>query len=84
MDRYEYSKKLWDELWKRAKDGYYNDDPFHFSKDELYIWYLRGLIDEGRYIDEKNKLDQAIYEYHWLIKDKSRNKKISSLFYDLR
>ena len=84
MDRYDYGKKLWDELWKRAKDGYYKDKPFHFSKDELYIRYLLGLIDEGRYQVEKVKLDQLSYDYYWLIKDKSRNKKYPPYFMVLR
>lgn len=77
MDRYDYGKKLWDELWKRAEDGYYDDKPFQFSKDELYIEYLLGMIDEGSYFIKKDKLNQLIYEYHWFIKDKSRNKKYS-------
>ena len=80
MNRYNYGKKLWDELWKRKKDGYYNDKPFQFSKDELYIRYLLGLIDEGRYIIEKTELEQLSYDYHWFIKDKSRNKKFPPYF----
>ena len=77
MDRYDYGKKLWDELWKRAEDGYYNDKPFQFSKDELYIRYLLGLIDEGRYIIEKAELEQLSYDYYCREKDKSRGKKYS-------
>lgn len=74
MNRYDYGKKLWDELWKRKKDGYYNDKPLQFSKDELYIRYLLGLIDEGRYIIEKAELEQLSYNYYMREKDKSRCK----------
>ena len=65
---------------KPCKDGYYDDKPFQFSKDELYIRYLLGLIDEGRYQVEKVELDQLSYDYHWFIKDKSRNKKYPPYF----
>lgn len=67
-------KGLLNQLWKRAEDGYYDDKPFQFSKDELDIFYLIGWIDEGRYIIKKAELEQLSYEYHWSIKDKSRNK----------
>lgn len=77
MNRYDYGKKLWNELWKRAKDGYYKDKPYQFSKDELYIRYLLGLIDEGRYIIEKAELEQLSYDYYWREKDRSRGKKYS-------
>lgn len=77
-------KKLWDELWKRAKDGYYKDKPFQFSKDELYIRYLFGYIDEKRYQVEKVKLEHLSYQYHWSIKDKSRNKNYPPYFMVLR
>lgn len=84
MDRYDWGKKLWDELWKRAKDGYYKDKPFQFSKDELYIRHLLGYIDEGRYQVEKVKLEHQIYQYYWYEKDKSRDKKYPPYFMVLR
>lgn len=75
------SRELLNRLWKRAEDGYYDDKPFQFSKDELYIRYFLGLIDEGRYIIKKAELEQLSYEYHWLIKDKSRDKKYPPYFF---
>lgn len=77
-------KELLNQLWKRAEDGYYDDKPFQFSKDELYIFYLIGWIDEGRYVIKKAELEQLSYEYHWFIKDKSRNKKYPPYFMALR
>lgn len=74
MNRYDWGKKTMGELWKGAKDGYYKDKPFQFSKDELYIRYLLGLIDEGRYQVEKVKLEQLIYQYHCRNKDKNLHK----------
>lgn len=77
-------KELLNQLWKRAEDGYYDDKPFQFSKDELYIFYLIGWIDEGRYIIKKTELEQLSCDYYWRIKDKSRNKKYPPYFMALR
>ena len=67
-------KKLLNQLWKRAEDGYYDDKPFQFSKDELCIFYLIGWVDEGRYIIKKTELEQLSYDYYMREKDKSSRK----------
>ena len=58
--------ELLNKLYKRAKEGYYNDKPaYQFSKDELNLKYCLWLIDEPSYQLEKQKLDQRINEYYF-------------------
>ena len=67
-------KERLEELYKRAKDGYYKDKPFQFSMDENELFYAVGLINEGRYLMEKYKLESLRYNYMCCEKYKGRDK----------
>ena len=64
-------EELLNRLYKRAKEGYYEDKPpYQFSKDELDLMYYLGSVDEISYQNRKQILEQKINDYY-CIKKKS-------------
>lgn len=58
--------ELLNRLYKRAEEGYYEDKPsYQFSKDELYLMYYLGLVDEESYNFRKQNLTQMINDYYF-------------------
>lgn len=59
-------EELLNRLYKRAKEGYYEDKPpYQFSKDELELMHYLGLVDEESYKFRKQNLDQMIFDYYF-------------------
>lgn len=58
--------ELLNRLYKREKEGYYEDKPaYQFSKDELELMHYLGLVDEESYKFRKQNLDQMINDYYY-------------------
>lgn len=58
--------ELLNRLYKREKEGYYEDKPaYQFSKDELELMHYLGLVDEESYKFRKQNLDQIINDYYY-------------------
>ena len=58
--------ELLNRLYKREKEGYYEDKPlYQFSKDELELMHYLGLADEESYKFRKQNLDQMINDYYY-------------------
>ena len=59
-------EELLNRLYKRAKEGYYEDKPpYQFSKDELDLMYYLGSVDEVSYQNRKQNLTQMINDYYF-------------------
>lgn len=62
-------EELLNRLYKRAKEGYYEDKPpYQFSKDELDLMYYLGSVDETSYQYRKQILEQKINDYYCIKK----------------